>query len=134
IADNLDYARRFPEASFIVSEMQEMDENGVITKENTTNESLAFLTKKKSTKEQLKSYARWPEFLNTPTFFYKRELMHLVGFCDEEFKIFEDTTVIFNIIGKNIKIHYLNKPTVKYRIHPNSISRNDSINERREKE
>ena len=134
IADNLAYAQRFPEASFIVSEMQEMDENGVITKENTSNESLAFLTKRKSTKEQLKSYARWPEFLNTPTFFYKRELIYLVGFCDEEFKIFEDTSVIFNIIGKDIKIHYLNKPTVRYRIHPNSISRSQSIDARREKE
>lgn len=134
ITDNLDYVKRFPEASFIVSDMQEMDENSIITKKQTTNESLIFLTSKKSTKKQLKAYARWPEFLNTPTFFYKHELYSLIGYCDEEFKILEDTSMIFRIISKNIKIHYLNTPTVKYRVHSNSISRDQSINNKREKE
>lgn len=134
IADNLEYVRRFPEASFIVSDMTEIDENSVPIYKKNINEGLAFLMSKSTTEEQLKAYSRWPEFLNTPTFFYRRELLNVIGYCNEKFKIYEDMVMIFKIIGAKVKIHYVNKPTVQYRIHANSASRNKSIDEIRERE
>lgn len=134
IADNLGYVQRFPEASFIVSDIQEIDENGKMIEVKTINEGLIFFVNKQSVKEQLKAYARWPVFLNTPTFFYRSNLSDKVDYCDEEFKIYEDMSMIYKIISQGIKIHYMNKPTVKYRIHSNAISRNESIDEKRKKE
>ncbi|MDD2911024.1 MAG: glycosyltransferase [Petrimonas sp.] len=134
VTDNLAYAGRFPKASFIISEVQEMDENSVPAKKETINEGLIYFASRSSVKEQLKAYVRWPVFLNTPTFFYKKELINSIGFCDEEFKIYEDMSMVFRIIGKGIKIHYMNKPTVRYRIHKNSLSRNDSVENLRKKE
>lgn len=50
--------------------------------------------------------------------------MELVGgYCDEEFRIYEDMVTIFKVTEKGIKVHYLNKATVDYRIHRDSISR-----------
>lgn len=134
IKDNLEYSKCFPEAAFIVSDLQEIDENGKLLRENVINEGLIFFANRQSNKKQLKAYSRWPAFLNSPSFFCKKDLMEIIGYCDEEFKIYEDMCMIFKIIDKDIKIHYLNKPTVKYRIHQNSASRKESIDEVREKE
>ena len=134
IADNLEYASRFHEASFVMSDVEEIDENSIPMEKETVNEGLVFFARRQSVKEQLKAYARWPVFLNTPTFFYKRELINCIGFCDEEFRIYEDMSMVFKIIGKGIKIHYMNKPTVRYRIHKNSLSRNDTVENLRKRE
>lgn len=134
IADNLEYVERFPEACFVISDVQEIDENSLFIETNKKNEALIFITDKKSKKDQLKAYSRWPEFLNTPTFFYKKELIDIIGYYDEEFKIYEDMAMVFKIIEAEIKMHYLRKPTVKYRVHPNSTSRSKLIDEIREKE
>lgn len=134
IADNLAYTQQFPNASFIISDIQEIDESGVPIKKKTINEGLIFLVTRPSVKKQLKAYTRWPAFLNTPTFFYRSDLSARINYCDEEFKIYEDMSMIYKIIGQGIKIHYMNKPTVRYRIHPNAISRSGTIDEIRKKE
>lgn len=123
ISDNMEYVRRFPDASFVVSDIREIDENGVLIHERVVNEGLSFFVNIPSAGKQLKAYSRWPAFLNSPTFFYRREVMELVGYCDEEFRIYEDMVTIFKVTEKGIKVHYLNKATVDYRIHRDSISR-----------
>ena len=134
ISDNLDYAQRVPEASFIVSDVVEIDENSNILAEQSVNEGLLFFSKITSVKKQLKEYSRWPAFLNTPSVFSKRDLAVVANNFDEEFRIYEDMAMVFRIISRGVKIHYLNKPTVKYRIHPNSISRSIKMDLVREKE
>lgn len=134
IADNLEYAWRFPEASFVISNVEEIDENSIPMEKKTVNEGLLFFVRRQSVKEQLKAYARWPVFLNSPTFFFKSESINFIGFFDEEFKIYEDMPMVFKIIGLGAKIYYMNKPTVKYRIHKNSVSRNDAMENLRKRE
>ncbi|MPN36549.1 hypothetical protein SDC9_184058 [bioreactor metagenome] len=134
IADNLEYARRFPEASFITSDLREIDENSVLIRDNVINDGLIFFANLPSAKKQLKNYSRWPVFLNTPAFFCKREIWKISGYCDEELKIYDDTTAVFRILSKGVKLYYMNKPTVEYRIYPNSISRSEKVNDIREKE
>src|SRR5690606_6477749 len=63
IRDNLDYAHRFPESSFIVSDVKEIDENSIIVRDEVVNEGLNYIDKMSSVKKQLKAYTRWPVFL-----------------------------------------------------------------------
>lgn len=134
ISDNLQYSQSFPECSFIVSDVKEIDENGRIIRDEVVNEGLNYIDKMSSVKKQLKAYTRWPVFLNVPTFFCKTEVIAKVGYCDEEFKIYEDTTMVIRIFEQGLRMHYMNKPTVAYRIHNNSISRSYTMNDKREKE
>lgn len=133
ISDNVDYAVN-SNASFIVSDICKIDEKGSLIADKKVNEGLAYFATIPTAKKQLRTYARWPAFLNTPTFFYKRELMDFIHYCDEDFRIYEDMTVIYRVTGMGIKIHYLNKPTVGYRIHDNSVSRSTQMEEIRLRE
>lgn len=134
IDDNLAYSRNFQDTCFIVSDLQEIDEQSVTIRDKVVNEGLKFITSMASAKKQLKAYTRWPAFLNVPTFFCKREVIERIGYCDENFRIYEDTTMVIRILENDYKLHYMKKPTVAYRIHLNAISRNESVNGRREKE
>lgn len=134
IVDNLMYTNQFPDASFIISDVWEIDENGVVISNNTTNEALIFFSGLSSVKRQLKDYSRWPAFLNTPTFFYRRSVLERINYFDEEFRIYEDIPTLIRVLENNIKLYYMRTPTVAYRVHQNGISRNPLMNEIREKE
>lgn len=134
LTDNLEYARRFPDASFIVSDMQEIDDNSVLIRNEVVNEGVIFIAGMPSVKKQLKAFTRWPVFLNVPTFFCRKEAMEKIGYCDEDFKIYEDMTMVIRMMEQGFRMHYMQRPTVAYRIHHNSISRSDKVNDRREKE
>lgn len=133
ISDNIKYAGNL-NASFIVSDICKIDENGVPVADNTVNRGLAYFVNFPTAKKQLKAYVRWPAFLNTPTFFYKKEILNFINFCDEEFRIYEDMAVIYRITEKNVKVYYMNIPTVCYRVHADSVSRNNELDEIRTKE
>ena len=134
ISDNINYSNRLPEASFIVSDIIEIDENGKSIRDKIVNEGLQFFSRITSAQKQLKAYTRWPAFINTPTFFFRSKMIEKIGYCDEDFKIYEDMTMVIRILECNYKLHYLKKPTVAYRIHHKAISRNPKANEMREKE
>lgn len=134
IEDNIEYAERNPEASFIFSNVCEIDENGELIRSLNLHEGQHLFVKMESAKKQLKYYSRWPVFLNTPTFFYKKELIQQIGYCDEDFKIYEDMSAIFRVIEKNVRINFLDKITVAYRIHSEAVSRSTKLDDRREKE
>ena len=134
IVDNLEYAWQFPEASFITSDVREIDEDSMLIRDRVINDAVIFFTNLPSAEEQLKNYSRWPAFLNTPAFFCKREVWKMADYCDEEFRIYDDMTAVFRIMGKGVKLYYMNKPTVEYRVSPNSISRSEKVNDIRENE
>ncbi len=136
IKDNIKTIIEHPDISFIISELVEIDAKSNVIRSSPENKGLQYFLKNQGNKhQQLKAYARWPAFLNTPSFFYKRELMNNNTFCSrDDFKIFEDTTIIFSLLDAGVKIHYLNKPTVKYRIHKKATSRCNKLEHKREKE
>lgn len=134
VMDNLTYAEQFPDASFIISDIREIDENGLLIRDKVSNEALIFFSSLSSAKKQLKDYSRWPAFLNSPTFFYRRRVVEKINYFDEEFRIYEDMTMLISVLEKNIKLHYMKTPTVAYRIHKNGISRNPMMDEFRKKE
>ena len=124
-----------PGVSLIISDLIEINPTGEILRESPENEGLKYFMKnQKSKRQKLKAYARWPAFLNTPTFFYKKELISYIHILALDFKIFEDTITVFHIIENGANIYYLKRPTVKYRIHRNAISRDEKYLDIREKE
>lgn len=134
IADNIEFSKSIPEESFIVSDMNEIDENGKMIRERNENFGLNFIARLPTAGKQLKFYSRWPAFLNTPTIFGKKSIVENINLCDEGFRIFEDMTFVHRLMDMNVKLHYMNKPTVAYRIHDNSISRTIKMEKMREEE
>ncbi len=134
IKDNLEFAVLNPKVSFIFSNVCEIDENSNMIKTVVINEGQNMFANLSCAKKQLKYYSRWPIFLNTPTFIYKRELLKSIGYCDEEFMIYEDLSTLFKVLENNIKIYHLDKTTVAYRIHNNAVSRNIKHDALRENE
>lgn len=134
ISDNLEFALGLPDKSFIVSDMMEIDDDGNVVVERKLNQGLNFFSKLSTAKKQLKTYSRWPVFLNIPSIFCKKEFVEKVNFCDEEFRIYEDMTIVNKLINMGIKLHYLRKVTVSYRIHKKAASRDLQMETLREEE
>jgi len=138
ILDNLSFAEVNNDAKFITSKMQKIDEDSELMdfQDSIYNAYEEYYFNKPALK-QIKIYARLPLFLNSPAFFIKKEAIISAGYFDEEFKIYDDICLIFKMNSINIKIFYLDKITVNYRIHTNAISRScDSfiVNRRNEEQ
>lgn len=58
------------------------------------------------------------------TFFFNRNAFEQVGFFDESYMFLEDWTTYFNITNMGYKFTFLDKKTVYYRFHNQSITRN----------
>jgi glycosyltransferase involved in cell wall biosynthesis len=69
----------------------------------------------------LNTHKFWP--LSTSSFFIKRDLMKSLGGYDERYEFMEDLPLFLKILERNIKIYFLPKVTVLYRIHKNSVLR-----------
>lgn len=120
---------------FVTANMQTINQYGK-TISSKSHYSLPGLMKyylSKDAKEQLKLYARFPAFVNSPAFFIRKDLLVEIGYSDEEFRIFEDTCLVLKVNENGYKVYYLNRSTVKYRITETSVSLtpDKSINDKR---
>jgi alpha-1,3-rhamnosyltransferase len=61
-------------------------------------------------------------YVSAPTAFFKRSLLENMKGFDERIPMIEDWPMWLKITSAGYKIHYLNKATVKYRLHPDSAS------------
>lgn len=61
-------------------------------------------------------------FLPAPGFFFRTEALAQVGYFDEEFRRFEDWHTWLKFLLHGYRIHFLPKVTVRWRIHPDSVS------------
>lgn len=63
----------------------------------------------------------WRNQINSPSIFISNDLYHKIsGGFDESYKLLEDWPMWLKITKAGYKIHYLNLPTVAYRINENS--------------
>lgn len=134
IEDNMAFIKDNPGANFIVSDLLEMNDNSELIEKQQDDKGLKLYFSEETAADQLRAYARWPEFLNSPSFFINRKLLQLIDYFDESYRIYDDMTLIYRVNLMNEKIYYLNKPTVIYRIHDQSISRGNVINDIRSRE
>lgn len=136
IEDNMNAALNHPDVSLIISDLIEIDkDSNTINKGEENNGLKYFFDNQQSKKQKLKAYARWPAFLNTPTFFFKKKIIkNIITEKDLKFRIFEDTVTVFNLINIGAKFHYMKTPTIKYRIHSQAASRDPEKAIQREQE
>lgn len=57
-----------------------------------------------------------------PSLFFSKKIFEKIGYFDEKYKFVEDLPFIYKVLKSGIKIYYLNKITVYYRLHEYSIS------------
>lgn len=74
-----------------------------------------------SAKEQ-HSFLLWNYNIVAPTVLINKELLCMVGLFDERIPMIEDQPMWLKLTEKGIKIFYLEKKTVKYRISENSVT------------
>ena len=105
---------------FVFSLLDEINESGGVNyfSRSLINRQQRFI----SCKNQLKFYLRDPVFINSPSFFVHRSLFKLTGYFDEKFKYVEDQPFIYKLLLNSIRIEFLNKVTVRYRIHQANLS------------
>lgn len=60
-------------------------------------------------------------FLHAPSVFLNRKVIEKVGKFDEDFKYIEDYPIWLKLTKLGIRIHFMNKVTVFYRLHVDSI-------------
>lgn len=134
ISDNMSFIKEREDRFFVISDLREIDEEGKIIRDKLFNDKVLFFDNISTVKKQLKAYTRWPAFLNTPSFFIKREVIEKVGYCDENYKIYEDMTMVIRALEKGYRLNYMHKTTVAYRIHSESISRKTDVDNIRKQE
>lgn len=75
----------------------------------------------KSAKQQYETLLLGNEIYFTPTCFIYREILIQLDAFDEEFKHIEDYPMWLKITRNDIKLEFMNKLTVYYRVHSDSI-------------
>ncbi len=126
-----------PATRFIASDMFYINAEGeIVETKDTRYEAIRGYFFSLKLDEQLKLYARFPLFLNSPSFFINKLALQSINYFDEEYRIYDDLPMIFKILEKGIRIDYLNMKTVKYRIYVDSLSRtkNNSVSKIRNDE
>jgi glycosyltransferase involved in cell wall biosynthesis len=73
--------------------------------------------------KQFRIYLRNPIFLNSPAFFFNKDLFKKVGNFDESFNMLEDQPMLIKALKAGYNIYYNETPTVRYRTSPKTQQR-----------
>ncbi|MGL5779076.1 glycosyltransferase [Cetobacterium sp.] len=76
---------------------------------------------KKNSKLQFKELVK-NNFVEAPTLFIKKSLIEKMNYFDESYPMVEDYPMWLKLTEKGIKLNFMDKETVYYRIHEESIS------------
>lgn len=93
-----------------------------ICAEHPNNEELKHFFSKKTVFKKYQSFLRASIFLNTPAYFYSRQVYNLNEGFDERFKLLEDKPFVVKTLKNNVDIYWVDKKTIKYRVSENSVT------------
>lgn len=127
ISDNMNYIHLNPSTQIVFSKMIHFNDVYVAQNIISTNRLDKLLSKffSMSIEEQLKEVIK-RNYLPAPSVFYKKKLVTSLGFYDESFG-YEDWPMWITMLEHNIKFYYLEKATIAYRHHSNSVSNHKGI-------
>lgn len=80
-----------------------------------------------SYKSKLKVFCRNAQFLNSPSWFMKRELLECTRGFDESFQLLEDQVFLIKCLSIFARIKFLDEETVKYRVHGQSVVHGNNL-------
>lgn len=121
IEDNVEYVKKHPEALFVFSKIKVFGDD---EKQNDVIESqFDYTLFNLSVGEQLQRILNGGNFVPASTGFVNVEQIREMGIRhDERIPFLEDMPKWVNVLSKGIKLHFMDKTTVKYRVHPGSLS------------
>ncbi|WP_207495336.1 glycosyltransferase [Aridibaculum aurantiacum] len=105
-------------ADFAYSAVEIIDEHNKVVGGDTSFYPSFFGTL--TTKRKKEVFARYAEFLNTPTWFYTRALIEKVGGYETSYRILEDHILLMRVLQLDAKLVYVDQPLVQYRVHSHS--------------
>jgi glycosyltransferase involved in cell wall biosynthesis len=76
---------------------------------------------------RVKRYMREPIFLNTPTFFFRKEIFDKIGVFDEQLILLEDQPFICKALAAGCPMKFVNRVTVIYRTSATSVTGERSL-------
>jgi glycosyltransferase involved in cell wall biosynthesis len=116
IVDNIEFVKLNPEARFIVSDsLNFYNDSGKSFEEK---HDINFV--KLNAKKQYTRLLRGMLLVKNATSFIHRESFQKLGFFNEDYVYIEDYPYSLKVTKSNYRFFYLNKLTVKYRIHDDS--------------
>lgn len=128
---NYNYIANNEEIGILLSEMELY--NNTFASENLTgyfriDKSNSFFTSESSADYQFRKLLIADIISVTPTLFIKKSLIEKEGYFDERFRHVEDYPFWLKITRLGYKIYFMDKATIKYRKHNQSIHNNNEIN------
>jgi glycosyltransferase involved in cell wall biosynthesis len=82
----------------------------------------SIMASERSAKSQYKMLLICDRIHFTPSVFMHREILDSAGYLDERFRMMEDYPLWLNLTRKGVKLHFMDKVTVNYRMHSNAIN------------
>jgi alpha-1,3-rhamnosyltransferase len=121
LEDNMQYVKNNPDAVFVFRKVQPF---GLSQKQNDVIGRLFdYNLFELSISDQLEHIMTKGNFIPASTAFVNIMKIRDLGIShDERIPLLEDMPKWINVLRKNIKLHFFNQTTVKYRIHESSIS------------
>lgn len=121
LENNMQYVENNPDAVFVFSKVQPF---GVSQKQNKViGDLFDYSLFELSISDQLEHIMTKGNFIPASTAFVNITKIRKLGIShDERIPLLEDMPKWINVLRKNIKLHFFNQTTVRYRIHESSIS------------
>ena len=116
IKENVEFCLSNIDVSFVFSNGFLIDEKSNFLENIGCDKKKMSMESMEQYKEMLKKY-----FVIAPTSFIKKETLLLVGGFNENIKMLEDYPLLLKVTKKGYKLFYLDKRTILYRQHENSV-------------
>lgn len=128
IEDNVGFANNFEKCYVITSKSTIFyTSNNKVFYSNTIPSEIKnkFYNLDSNAKDQFE-ILKYGNKVNAPTSFFSRVIFQEITQFDEEFKLIEDYPMWLNLTKSGIKIFFLDKVTVNYRLHDSNIYQNSN--------
>lgn len=120
ISDNVDYINRNNDVKFLFSNIDYLIENKSLQyAKDIPLIDLEFFNSKPIVQHKLLVYGG--VFVPTTTAFLNKNALNKLGLFDEEIILCEDYPMWIKATYNGIKLHYMDKKTIKYRLHSDSV-------------
>jgi alpha-1,3-rhamnosyltransferase len=119
ITNDLQYIKQHPETEYLITNMKVFTE----CEEHELSRGMQYycnLIDKLEPEKQLEKL-QWEDTKVSPTQFFSKEMLQRIGLGENPIRNIEDWPFRLHVVSNGVKIHYLETPTVKYRV-GNSIS------------
>ena len=123
IMDNMNYMKHHPSTDIILSDMKIIVGEDIVDRIDSRKVYFENLSKC-----EFRRYLIYQNFFPAPSVFVTRRAIEKVGGFDENIPFLEDKPFFLRAVFRGLVLSYMNKPTVCYRKHTQSLSNTINVN------